>query len=187
MYPIKARNGSVFEPNKAPSVGLTLGQSGIFGQRWSDPDKCCWIRTRRLKWSARQRLSEIRQGVKVQKGGKLALERFGARGGGYGLRVAFLYGKREERTREKTQRVKSPIKREFSIFSWIDQVRVKNDRLWGDSKIRRKPLKRCQKRPNQTEHIDSKTKFWLGPNSRFLPSTHLDHIMRLEPYWPARA
>ncbi|CDY36335.1 BnaC08g05160D [Brassica napus] len=25
MYPIKARNGSVFEPNKAPSVGLTLG------------------------------------------------------------------------------------------------------------------------------------------------------------------
>ncbi|KAF3570220.1 hypothetical protein F2Q69_00059990 [Brassica cretica] len=24
-YPIKARNGSVFEPNKAPSVGLTLG------------------------------------------------------------------------------------------------------------------------------------------------------------------
>ncbi|KAG2288928.1 hypothetical protein Bca52824_048532 [Brassica carinata] len=25
MYPIKARNGSVFEPDKAPSVGLTLG------------------------------------------------------------------------------------------------------------------------------------------------------------------
>ncbi|KAF3484579.1 hypothetical protein F2Q69_00054932 [Brassica cretica] len=25
MYAIKARNGSVFEPNKAPSVGLTLG------------------------------------------------------------------------------------------------------------------------------------------------------------------
>ncbi|KAF3597243.1 hypothetical protein DY000_02022498 [Brassica cretica] len=82
MYPIKARNGSVLEPNKAPSVGLTLElldrpfgllkltisdnsmksrQSGMFGQRWSDPDKCCWIRTRRLNWSARQRFSEIRQ------------------------------------------------------------------------------------------------------------------------------
>ena len=82
MYPIKARNGSVFEPNKAPSVGLTLGlldrpfgllKLRMFGQldenpgkaEFSDSDgriqKCCWIRTIRLNWLARQRLSEIRQ------------------------------------------------------------------------------------------------------------------------------
>ncbi|KAF3581886.1 hypothetical protein DY000_02030897 [Brassica cretica] len=48
MYPIKARNGSVFEPNKAPSVGLTLGlldrpfgllKLRMFGQLDENPGK----------------------------------------------------------------------------------------------------------------------------------------------------
>ena len=48
MYPVKARNGSVFEPNKAPSVGLTLGlldrpfgllKLRMFGQLDENPGK----------------------------------------------------------------------------------------------------------------------------------------------------
>ena len=48
MNPIKARNGSVFEPNKAPSVGLTLGfldrpfgllKLRMFGQLDENPGK----------------------------------------------------------------------------------------------------------------------------------------------------
>ncbi|KAL0804311.1 hypothetical protein Bca101_096801 [Brassica carinata] len=40
MYPIKARNRFCFEPNKAPSVGLTLGlldrPFGLWNSRCSD-------------------------------------------------------------------------------------------------------------------------------------------------------
>ncbi|KAL0667905.1 hypothetical protein Bca4012_030609 [Brassica carinata] len=48
MYPIKARNGSVFEPNKARSVDLTLGlldrpfgllKLRMFGQLDENPGK----------------------------------------------------------------------------------------------------------------------------------------------------
>ncbi|KAL0661515.1 hypothetical protein Bca4012_098352 [Brassica carinata] len=48
MYPIKARNRFCFEPNKAPSVGLTLGlldrpfgllELRMFGQLDENPDK----------------------------------------------------------------------------------------------------------------------------------------------------
>ena len=48
MNPIKARNGSVFEPDKAPSVGLTLGlldqpfgllKLRMFGQLDENPGK----------------------------------------------------------------------------------------------------------------------------------------------------
>ncbi|WZY99229.1 hypothetical protein YC2023_071558 [Brassica napus] len=98
--------------------------------------------------------------VKVRKGEKLALTCFVVRGGGYvqravckisgndylcsfsglnsptahfnrllGLISPFLYGKQKERTREELRE----RKRELLIFGWIDQVRVKNDRLWGDS------------------------------------------------------
>ncbi|KAF3602626.1 hypothetical protein F2Q69_00037533 [Brassica cretica] len=87
----------------------------------------------------------------------------------------------EERTREK-----SPIKREFSIFGWIDQVRVKNDRLWGESdclNVRRSDRNRS--RGVSRDRI-KQNKLTLR-QSRFLPSTHLDQIMRLEPHWPARA
>ena len=60
MYLIKARNRSVFEPNKAPSVGLTLGllnrpfgllKLRMFGQLDENPGKAefsgsvGWIRT----------------------------------------------------------------------------------------------------------------------------------------------
>ncbi|KAF2557228.1 hypothetical protein F2Q68_00013979 [Brassica cretica] len=48
MYPIKARNGSVFEQDKAPSAGLTFGlldrpfgllKLRIFGQLDENPGK----------------------------------------------------------------------------------------------------------------------------------------------------
>ncbi|KAF3490466.1 hypothetical protein F2Q69_00053195 [Brassica cretica] len=51
MYPNKAKIGSVFEPDKAPSVGLTLGlldrpfdlrNSVVFGQFDENPGKAAF-------------------------------------------------------------------------------------------------------------------------------------------------
>ncbi|KAF2532002.1 hypothetical protein F2Q70_00030157 [Brassica cretica] len=151
MHPIKARNGSVFEPTK-------LHQS-------------------------------VLRSVKVRKREKLELERFGARGGGYGLRAASKISGNEGKNQRETQKEKSPIKREFLIFGWIDQVRIKNDRLWGESNclsVRRSDGNRSRGvRRNRIKQ--NKPTLRKSPNSRFFPSTHLDQIMRLEPYWPARA
>ncbi|KAG2292441.1 hypothetical protein Bca52824_039110 [Brassica carinata] len=52
MYPNKARIGSVFEPDKAPSVGLTLGlldrsfdlrNSGVVSQFDENPGKAAFL------------------------------------------------------------------------------------------------------------------------------------------------
>ncbi|KAF3524700.1 hypothetical protein F2Q69_00050141 [Brassica cretica] len=100
--------------------------------------------------------------------------------------VGFGQDETGRKNQRETQREKSPIKREFSIFGWIDQVRVKNDRLWGESdclNVRRSDRNRS--RGVRRDRI-KQNKPTLR-QSRFLPSTHLDQIMRLEPYWPARA
>ncbi|WZZ79492.1 hypothetical protein YC2023_100064 [Brassica napus] len=104
MYPIKARNGSVFEPDKAPSVGLTLGllerPFGLWNSRCSHNS---------MKIQAKRNFRTAMVGS-----GQVLLD--------------------SDKTVElKTHREKSPIKRELSIFGWISQVRVKNDRLWGES------------------------------------------------------
>ncbi|KAF3580144.1 hypothetical protein DY000_02032128 [Brassica cretica] len=115
MYPIKARNRSIFELDKLHQSAKRNFRTAMVGsgQVLLDSDKTVEL-------------------LESQKGEKLELERLGARGGGYGLRAASRISG-NERTREKTHREKSPIKRELSIFGWIDQVRVKNDRLWGES------------------------------------------------------
>ncbi|KAF2607523.1 hypothetical protein F2Q68_00043437 [Brassica cretica] len=67
-----------------------------------------------------------------------------------------------------------------------EAIRVKNDRLWGESdclNVRRSDGNRSRgvRRDRIKQNKPTLRK------SRFLPSTHLDQIMRLEPYWPARA
>ncbi|KAF3560031.1 hypothetical protein F2Q69_00014529 [Brassica cretica] len=199
MYPIKARNGSVFEPNKAPSVGLTLGlldrpfgllKLRMFGQLDENPGKAEFLES-----DGRIRTSVVGFG---QDGISEEAKVFGT--------VAHVHpGKHAGKNQKpvKTGSSSNPNATGRSTCSTCGKmhsgvcraatrachrcgIRVKNDRLWGESdclndrrsdgnrsrSVRRDRIK--QNKPTLRQ-------------SRFLPSTHLDQIMRLEPYWPARA